>query len=133
MAFRLDLINHPICFATPRRLTPYSTWHEHIPFAMFLVDILKPNMIVELGTQYGDSYCAFCQAVHELHLPTSCYAIDTWVGDPHSGLCGFDVLPDLQAHHDKFYGSFSRLIQSTFEEALGHFSDGTIDILHIDG
>jgi hypothetical protein len=133
MAFDLNLINHPICFASPRRLTPISAWHEHVPFAMFLVDILKPNVIVELGTHYGDSYCAFCQAVHELHLSTRCYAVDTWVGDPHSGFYGFDVLPDLQAHHDRLYGSFSKLIQSTFDEALQHFSNGTIDLLHIDG
>ena len=133
MAFYLDLMNHPICFASPRRLTPVSAWHEHIPFAMFLVDLLKPNTIVELGTYYGDSYCAFCQAVHELRLATRCYAIDTWIGDPHSGFYGFDVLPDLQAHHDRFYGSFSKLIQSTFDNALQHFDDQTIDLLHIDG
>jgi len=133
MAFDLNLLNHPICFAGPRRHTPASAWHEHIPFAMFLVDLLKPNVIVELGTHYGDSYCAFCQAVHELHLTTHCYAVDTWKGDPHSGFYGPDVLEDLQAHHDRFYGSFSRLIQSTFDEALQHFGDGTIDLLHIDG
>ena len=56
-------LDHPIIFASPRRLTPISAWHEHIPFAMFLVEIIKPRTIVELGTHYGDSYCAFCQAV----------------------------------------------------------------------
>ncbi len=126
-------LSHPILFATPRRLTPFSTWHEHIPFAMFLVDLLRPTMIVELGTHYGDSYCAFCQAVKELNLATRCYAIDTWKGDPDAGFYGPEVLEDLRAHHDPLYGSYSRLIQSTFDEAVEHFTDGTIDILHIDG
>lgn len=129
----IDLWAHRILFTTPLRLTPYSAWHEHIPFAMFLVDILRPNIIVELGTYYGDSYCAFCQAVKELGLKTRCYAVDTWKGDPQTGFYGSEVLEDLRNHHDPLYGSFSRLIQSTFDEALEHFLDGSIDLLHIDG
>ncbi|MGB9592400.1 MAG: hypothetical protein ACPL1K_07770, partial [Candidatus Kryptoniota bacterium] len=61
----LNPFEHSICFAQPLRIAP-SAWTEHIPFAMFLVDILKPKVIVELGTHYGVSYCAFCQAVKTL-------------------------------------------------------------------
>ncbi|MFC1980537.1 class I SAM-dependent methyltransferase, partial [Chloroflexota bacterium] len=129
----LNPLGHPICLTVPRRLTSYSAWQEHIPFAMWLVDVLRPKIIVELGTQYGDSYCAFCQGVQELKLETSCYAIDAWQGDPHTGYYGPEVLTNLRAHHDPLYGSFSCLIQSTFDEALPYFGDGTIDLLHIDG
>ena len=125
-------LKHPIVFSTPRRLTLLSFWHEHIPFAMFLVDLLRPEVIVELGTQYGDSYCALCQSVHELKLTTRCYAIDNWQGDPHVGSYGPEVLTALRAHHDPLYGGFSRLIQSTFDDALPHFTDGSVDLLHID-
>ena len=99
---------------------------------MFLVSILKPKMIVELGTHFGESYSAFCQSVRELGLDTHCYAIDTWEGDPHSGYYGPEVLAGLREHNALFYESFSRLIQSTFDQALDHFADGTIDLLHID-
>jgi O-antigen biosynthesis protein len=130
---KFNPLDHPICFASPKRLTPVMAWQEHIPFAMFLVDLLRPRMIVELGTHLGDSYCAFCQAVKELGLGTRCYAIDTWAGDPHAGFYGASVLADLRSHHDPLYGNFSRLVQSTFDEALEHFEDETIGILHIDG
>jgi GT2 family glycosyltransferase len=128
-----NILDHPICFTFPRRVVPLPAWRQHIPFAMLLVDLLKPKTFVELGVHYGDSYCAFCQAVTELQLRTTCYGVDTWKGDPHASFYGPDVLADLKAHHDPLYGSFSSLVRSKFDEALQHFSDGSIDILHIDG
>jgi GT2 family glycosyltransferase len=125
-------LSHPICFTNLQRLAP-STWIGHAPFAMFLTDILQPEIIVELGTYFGTSYCAFCQAVDQLKLNTKCYAVDTWRGDSQSGFFGVEVLEDLRAYHDPLYGKFSRLIQSTFDQALVHFDDNSIDLLHIDG
>lgn len=126
-------LNHPLLFATPRRNTPHSTWHEHIPFGMLMVELLQPKTIVELGTYFGDSYCAFCQAVETLRLPTKCFGIDSWSGDAHVGYYGEAVLTDLRSHHDRLYASFSQLVQAKFEEAANHFSDGTVDLLHLDG
>jgi GT2 family glycosyltransferase len=130
---RFDLASHTIILESPRRLTTASAWTEHIPFAMLLVDIVCPGTIVELGTHAGDSYCAFCQAVESLGVQARCFAVDTWKGDPHAGEYGPEVLADLREHHDHQYGQFSSLIQATFDEAVGQFEDGSIDILHIDG
>jgi hypothetical protein len=126
-------LNYPLCFDKPRRLTDVNSWHEHIPFAFAIMQMLKPKIFVELGTHKGDSYCAFCQAVDALGLDTACYAIDTWEGDEHSGFYGTEILKELRAYHDPLYGRFSRLIQSLFDQALDYFSDGSIDLLHIDG
>ena len=126
-------LDHPIVFSNPRRLTPFSAWQEHIPVAMLLVDLLRPNLFVELGTHYGDFYCAFCQAIQELDLSTRCCAIDNSDGDSRAGFYGPGVLADLRAHHDPLYGHFSSLVKSSFDESLKHFSDGSIDLLHIDG
>ena len=123
----------PTFLCMPKRLTPYSAWREHIPFAMFLVEILRPSVLVELGTHWGDSYCAFCQAVEDLQLEARCFAVDTWKGDEQTGFYGSEVLDDLRAHHDPLYGGFSTLVQSTFDEAVRYFADGTVDLLHIDG
>jgi len=131
--YNFDLLEHPICLSSPRRAVPFLSWRQHVPFAMLLVDVLKPRTLVELGVHYGDSYCAFCQAVAELGLETSCYGVDTWKGDAHANFYGPEVLAGLAAHHDPLYGSFSRLVQSTFDQAVEHFADGAIDILHIDG
>ncbi len=129
---KFNPLDHFISFTQPLRVAP-STWAAHVPFAMFMVDMLRPAKIVELGTQYGVSYCAFCQAVKLLRLNTRCYAVDTWLGDDHAGHYGSDVLVDLKKHHDPLYTEFSHLIQSTFDNALDRFSNESIDLLHIDG
>ena len=122
----------PMVFKEPDMLTG-SAWLGHIPFAFWIVEALRPKVFVELGVHTGSSYCAFCQAVQELHLTTSCYAVDTWEGDIHSGLYGEEVFQTLSAYHEPKYSAFSRLVRSTFDQALENFSEGSIDLLHIDG
>jgi methyltransferase family protein len=129
----LAALYRPIAFAYPRRLVQPSSWCGHIPFAFWLIEAQRPNILVELGTHSGNSYCAFLQAVKELKLTAKCFAIDTWKGDEHSGLYGDDVFLELARYHDEHYAGISKLIRSTFDQALDDFTDNTVDILHIDG
>src|SRR6266446_2396889 len=116
-----------IVFEHPDYLSDVTFWHGHVPFAFWCVDVVQPRIFVELGTHKGDSYCAFCQTVHKLGLPTACYAVDTWQGDQHVGVYGEEVYETLQRYHDQRYGAFSRLVRSTFDEAIEYFADGSID------
>ena len=117
----------------PKSFDLPSTWYEHVPFAFWIIEALRPACFVELGTHYGLSYLAFCQAIDKLRLPTRAYAVDTWKGDEHAGFYGEEVFSNLTALHDTNYASFSRLVRATFDEAVDHFADGSIDLLHIDG
>jgi len=128
-----DGIVRQIAFESPDRLTDVESWHGHIPFAFWIVEALAPRVLVELGTHRGDSYCAFCQAVDRLPLGTACYAIDTWLGDEHAGYYGEEVFEELRQYHEPRYGRFSRLLRSSFDDAVSYFVDGSIDLLHIDG
>lgn len=127
-----NLLDHRVYHSTPERAT-ISAWNQHVPFGMLLIDLLRPKLVVELGTHTGTSYCAFCQAVSQLGLETRCVAVDSWEGDPQAGEYGPEILADLRAHHDHRYGAFSTLMQSRFDDAVGSFTDGSIDLLHIDG
>ena len=109
-----------------------SAWIEHAPFAMWLVDAVRPKVLVELGTHWGYSYFAFCQAVLEERLDTRCFAVDTWRGDESAGFYDEDVHLDVSAWNGR-YEEFSTLVRSTFDEAVASFEDGSIDLLHIDG
>ena len=105
----------------------------HIPFAFWLIDALRPRTVVELGTHTGVSYSAFAQAVQMLGLDTATYAVDTWKGDHQAGFYDEDVFKEWSSFHDHHFSAFSRLVRSTFEEALSKFPDGSVDLLHIDG
>jgi O-antigen biosynthesis protein len=128
-----DIINYPIALSVPHRQTGHNAWIGHIPFAFILLEMIRPQAIVELGTYQGSSYCALCQAVEQLKLPCRCFGIDTWRGDEHTGAYGDEILNDLRAHHDPRYAGFSTLVRSTFDGAVKRFADSTIDLLHIDG
>ena len=120
-------------FWRPQRLGKSSGWWGHVPFAFWLVANARPRVVVELGTENGVSYSAFCEAVVRARLESRCYAIDLWKGDEHAGFYGESVYLDLAAFHQHRYGRFSELIRSTFDDALQYFESGRIDLLHIDG
>jgi glycosyltransferase involved in cell wall biosynthesis len=128
--FRLD--DHPVAFLRPRLSFPFA-WAGHIPFAYLLIDLLRPRSLVELGTDSGNSYLAFCQAIRHLGTETRCTAIDSWQGDAHARKYADDVYLGLKAYHDPLYGNFSHLKRCFFDDAVADFSDSSIDLLHIDG
>jgi hypothetical protein len=121
-------------FWKPQYLKPESAaWEGHLPFAFWIMEALAPSKFIELGTYYGTSYFAFCQAVERLGLATTCFAVDTWQGDDHAGFYGEEVFETVNAYNAERYATFSTLVRSTFDEALSHFEDGSVDLLHIDG
>ncbi len=126
-------IDYSFCLEEPAFLSDVTSWHEHIPFAFSLIQMLQPRLFVELGTHKGDSYLAFCQAVDALGLSTVCCAVDSWQGDPQAGFYGKEIYQTLKEYHDLHYGGFSSLRKCYFDDALPHFADDSIDLLHIDG
>ena len=49
-----------------------STWWQHVPIAHWLIEHLKPEKVVELGTHFGVSFFGFCEAA-------SIYSPKTWI------------------------------------------------------
>lgn len=133
LPMNLDLPALAAASTPPVYLSGKSAWVEHIPFAFTAMMLLRPRVFVELGTHFGDSYCAFCQAVEKQQLETRCFAIDSWQGDKHAGFYGEEVLVQVRQAHDGPYQRFSDLLQTNFDEASCKFPPASIDLLHIDG
>lgn len=120
-------------FWTPELLGTPSAWWAHLPFAFWIITATRPRVFVELGSHYGVSYAGFCEAVSRAQTGSRCYAVDTWEGDQHAGAYDESVYWGLKTFHDRRYSAFSELLRSTFDDALGQFENGSIDLLHIDG
>jgi predicted O-methyltransferase YrrM len=117
---------------TPRENRVPSTWEEHVPFLYCLLAFTMPRRFVELGSHYGNCFFAACQMSKQLNDSIECIAIDTWMGDPHSGKYQEDVFQQFSyiLHRDYPAG---RYIRKFFNDAANQFEDGSIDLLHIDG
>jgi len=125
----------PLPTYIPRRYKPRNigSWSDHLAFAHDLIAATAPELIVELGTHWGEAYFTFCQTVQEQGLNSLCYAVDHWRGDEHAGRYGEEVYEDVRKHNIRFYSQFSYLIRSSFDEAVTQFADESIGLLHIDG
>jgi hypothetical protein len=108
-------------------------WAGHLPFACDLIAALRPEVIVELGVFYGDSYFGFCQTVAETKLPCTCYGVDRWRGDTPASFYESSVYDAVSRHNDRYYRAFSYLMRTSFDEAIKQFSDQSISLLHMDG
>jgi hypothetical protein len=118
--------------APPAYVAP-SAWTEHVPFALWVMDQINPRIFVELGTHYGMSYFAFCQAISAAGLSTKAFAVDTWQGDDHAGFYSEEVFDRVSGYNTNHYAGFSSLLRMTFAEAVAQFEDDSVDFLHIDG
>jgi hypothetical protein len=117
----------------PKRQTEAIDWQEHVPFAFWLMEMMVPCTVVELGVFRGDSLCAFSQAAAELGHSCEIFGVDNWTGDEHVGQYGSKVYEDLKLYVDTTYPRLTRLIKSDFSDAVDLFEDASIDLLHIDG
>lgn len=110
-----------------------SAWVGHLPFAFWVVEEARPDILVELGTHNGTSFLAFCQAIKARGTRTKAFAVDTWEGDEHAGLYGDEVHDRLDRVVKAKYAGFAQLMRMLFDQARPYFSDGSVDLLHIDG
>jgi hypothetical protein len=116
----------------PRRMTSVY-WLGHIPFAAELTRRLRPEIVVELGTYTGSSLAAFCQTVAENQLPTRCYGVDLWQGDIHMGDFEPSMFDEVAGYFSLEYPDTAVLVRRSFDDAAPMFTDGSIDLLNIDG
>jgi len=122
----------PSSYWLPAHL-PTSAWWTHAPFAAWLVDALRPDTAIELGSHFGFSTFAFAEAAKRLGHDMTFFALDTWAGDDHAGYYGEDVYASVEAIAREDYPDTVRLVRGWFADSRPGFGDRSVDLLHIDG
>src|SRR5687768_4466097 len=102
-------------FELPNRVTDRLHWLGHVPFAMWLVEVTRPRVIVELGTETGVSFCAFCQAAKAAQVPVKAFAVDNWIGDIHTGEYGEQIYTELRTYVTAHYSDLAELMRMDFD------------------
>ena len=107
----------------------HTSWYENFERANYIINIVKPKIIVDLGVDHGFSSFAFAFA-----KSGKVFAIDSFEGDTHAGLRNtFDEVNDLyKVIKSEFDISEIEFIKGYFEEIAKTWMD-PIDLLHIDG
>ena len=124
----------PTSYWLPERISSTSAWLTHAPFAFWLMDVLRPRSIVELGTHYGFSCFVFAEAVRRLGLDCTISALDSWEGDDQAGIYGEDVYESVAGGRgERSYPDTVRLVRGYFDDSRPLVADDSVDLLHIDG
>lgn len=105
---------------------------EYGPFAMWLVQAMQPQRIVELGSHSGYLYFAMCEAVLEGGLKTDCFGVSAWGKGKYANHQKNSIFDTVIATNKEF-SHFSRLLQETSTDATSDIEDGSVDLLSICG
>ncbi len=122
-----DPLSSRALFWRPRYLKGSGFIH-YLPFAFWLVDVCRPNILVDTGIQDGLSYFALCQAVDKLDIPARCWGFGDWETADQKKRPVPTELANYNADH---YYDFSRIKSQELPGALSQFEDGTVDFLGI--
>ncbi len=102
-----------------------TAWRGHEGFATWLVERMKPRVVVDLGVDFGFSSFTFALAGAEM-----VYGVDSFEGDPEAG--HRDTYSEVVRRQQELGIQNLSLIKGYFSEVAKTW-DKPIDILHIDG
>jgi predicted O-methyltransferase YrrM len=102
-----------------------SAWTGHREFASWLVNKMKPEVIVDLGVDYGHS--TFYLAAPGIG---QVFGVDSFEGDNHAGIR--DTYEYVLTTKEKFGFDNITVIKGLFDDVAKTWNQ-PIDLLHIDG
>lgn len=107
-----------------------SAWTGHRQFAEWLVDYLKPAVIVDLGVDFGYSTFTFSEAAKHYSPHTRVYGVDWFKGDVHTSERNTrDHVYGLKSQHNV---NNLEIVEGDIDEVGANWANGKAKIIHID-
>ncbi len=101
----------------------------HLPLVNWLMAVLRPRVLVELGVRARYSCSVLSDAAIAEGLGTTCYAVDS---RPAAASTDFLIDGGLGIAHAHCNGVHARLFRCSLAAALAHITDGSVDLLLLD-
>ena len=112
----------------------FAYWEGHRNFIYDFLNFMKPQHILELGSQYGCSLFAMAQSIKDHELECTIDAVDFWNGDIGAPDTGEKVFSMVEETKERFYSEVKlNLHRMGFDDARPQFSAESVDLIHIDG
>ena len=121
----------PVSLWWPERMVA-SAWQVHAPFGFWLVDAVRPKLIVEWNVRDGFSSAVCCQAIRNLGLPTCYRAFHEDARDAANAAENERSYQALADYIEQHYAAFATVTRSMLADAYASVADGAIDLLHLD-
>lgn len=82
-------------------------WNGDSPIFKYIINQVKPKLIVEVGSWMGQSACTMAASLKELNLDAAVICIDTWLGSKEHWMdLNFRKHLELKNGYPQFYRNF---------------------------
>ena len=113
-----------------------SAWGDHGIFANWLVKLMKPNLIVDLGVDYGYSTFIWSKSLAAVNVNGKVIGIDSFYFDVGNGIVRDNyrtVMNIIQNGYGDYLRSNIEIIKGYFDEVAKSWNRNKVDILQVDG
>ncbi|MFG1465768.1 glycosyltransferase [Xanthobacter sp. DSM 24535] len=114
-------------FFEPTRVAAPADFVEHFPFCSWLIDILRPRLIVAVGSRTSNPHLSFLDIVAQLGAPVRCVAVSGW-----DAKAPGEARPPFGTSFNRADVRVSELVVESAAKAYAGFTAGSVDLLCFD-
>ncbi|MEZ0470946.1 hypothetical protein [Luteimonas salinilitoris] len=103
---------------------------EHVPFVFWLVEAIRPGLVVAIGAECGTSYFACCQAIQRLAMDARCLHLGS-VGEQGEDAADSQARQRFRDYNKLNFSAFSSVGSGRADSRSVRLEDGSVDLLSI--